>query len=198
MGFAPIAGLDMKLAPGGVLGALLREHGGSNQMKMRSSSLMRVATAMALVATAVPAHAILERVGPIQAANGFPAWSQDTPGLSTEFCSPSNASELAGGWCVLFTGDTVAPEVFPTAFADEHFYYAADALDRRIVNPANPAPTFLAFLRIGLEGAFLTGPVVAGDQMVFARLRIKISPIPIDGDYTVYTPAGKFTFPGLL
>ncbi len=167
-------------------------------MKMRSSSLMRVATAMALVATAVPAHAILERVGPTQAANGFPAWYQDTTGLSTEFCSPSNASELAGGWCVLFTGDTVAPEVFPTAFADEHFYYAADALDRRVPNPAVPGTMMLAFLRIGLEGAFLNGPVVAGDQMVFARLRIKLTPLPFDGTYTVYTPAGVFVFPDQL
>ncbi len=173
---------------------------GSTGTRRTGSRLLGAVVVLALVlAGAVPsAHAILARVGPTDPAFGFPQWYQDKTGIATEFCSPLNDSELAGGWCVLFTGDTVAPEVFPTQFFDEHFYYVADALDRRIVNPANPATTFLAFLRIGLEGAFLNGPVVAGDQMVFARLRIKISPIPIDGDYTVYTPAGKFTFPGLL
>jgi Bacterial Ig domain len=184
----------------GSLGALLRDNAGSNHMMTRSTALLRMAAATALVVTAAaspPAYAVLERVGP-NLANGFPAWYQDRTGLSTEFCSPSNASELAGGWCVLFTGDTVAPEVFPTAFADEHFYYAADALDRRVPNPAVPGSTLLAFLRIGLEGAFLNGPVVNGDQMVFARLRIKLTPLPYDGTYTVYTPAGVFVFPDQL
>jgi len=172
---------------------------GSTGTRRTGTRLLGAVVVLALVlAGAVPAaHALLERVGPTDPAFGFPQWYQDKTGVSMEFCSPLNAAELDGGWCVLFTGDTVAPEVFPGAFADEHFYYAADALDRRIPNPANPATTFLAFLRLGLEGAFLNGPVVAGDQMVFARLRIKVTPIPIDGDYTVYTPAGKFTFPGL-
>jgi hypothetical protein len=168
-------------------------------MKTYRPALTRTVAALAaLVAASTPAHAALQRAGPTQAANGFPAWYQDNTGLSTEFCTPLNTSELAGGWCVLFTGDTVAPETFPTAFSDEHFYYAADALDRRVPNPANPGTTMLAFLRIGLEGAFLNGPVIPGDQMVFARLRIKLTPLPYDGTYTVYTPAGVFTFPDLL
>src|SRR6266545_3369922 len=172
---------------------------GSTGTRRTGTRLLGAVVVLALVlAGAVPAaHAILERVGPTDPRFGFPQWYQDKTGVSMEFCSPLNAAELDGGWCVLFTGDTVAPETFPGAFADEHFYYAADALDRRIPNPAVPGATFLAFLRLGLEGAFLNGPVVAGDQMVFARLRIKVTPIPIDGDYTVYTPAGKFTFPGL-
>ena len=159
---------------------------------------LRILLYAVLLLFAVSAQAVLQRVGPTDPANGFPQWYQDTTGVSTEFCSPLNDSELAGGWCVLFTGDTVAPEVFPAPFADEHFYYAGDAIDRRAPNPFNPGATFIAFLRLGLEGAFLNGPVVPGDQMVFARLRIKINPVPVDGDYTVYTPAGKFVFPGLL
>jgi len=168
-------------------------------VKTTVGSLRAVAILIvAAVVSITPVHAQLERVGPVQSANGFPAWYQDKTGIATEFCTPLNATELDGGWCVLFTGDTVVPEVFPDQFADEHFYYAADAIDRRVPNPAVPGTTMLAFLRIGMEGAFLNGPVVRGDQMVFARLRIKLTPLPFDGTYTVYTPAGKFVFPDLL
>jgi Big-like domain-containing protein len=178
----------------------------------RPSLVTALLSLLLLFGAAVPsAHAVLERVGPTNPATGFPQWYQDKTGVAMEFCSPLNATELDGGWCVLFTGDTSAPEQFPSVcadtggapqpspcFADEHFYYAADAIDRRVANPAAPGTTFLAFLRLGVEGAFLNGPVVPGDQMVFARLRIKINPVPFDGTYTVYTPAGKFVFPDLL
>jgi Big-like domain-containing protein len=162
--------------------------------------LALVVVAFIGLALPAPAHAAadigLERVGPTDPANGFPKWYQDKTGLTLEFCSPQNGSELDGGWCVLFTGDTTAPESFPGSFADEHFYYVADAGDRRVPNPNGG--TLLAFLRIGLEGAFANGPVVNGDQMVFARIRIKLSPVPFDGTYTVYTPAGTFVFPDQL
>jgi hypothetical protein len=126
------------------------------------------------------------RVGPV-AFGGYPAWYQDKTGLGMEFCSPLNASELAGGWCLLLTGDTVAPEVFPGQFFDEHFYWAASA-------DASVGGT-KALLVLGLEGAFAVGSVVQGDQIVFGRLRIVINPVPASGTYTVYTPFGKYVFP---
>jgi hypothetical protein len=49
-----------------------------------------------------------------------------------------------------------------------------------------------------LEGAFSNNlKPVAGDQIVFGRVRIKIASIPTTGDYKVYTPFGVFDFPGL-
>ncbi len=50
-------------------------------------------------------------------------------------------------------------------------------------------------LIIDLESSFANGfNVIPGDQVVFARTRIKISPLPYNGTYTVYTPVGKFIF----
>lgn len=139
-----------------------------------------------LVGSISAADAEFLRVGPV-GFGGYPAWYQDTTGLGMEFCNPLTASELNGGWCLLLPGDTAAPEVFPSAFFDEHFYWAASA-DAGL-------PGGKALLTLALEGAFAAGPVIPGDQMVFGRLRILIRPLPASGDYTVYTPFGKYVFP---
>lgn len=85
----------------------------------------------AVLGVALPAaHAALERVGPVvvgTGGHGYPGWYQDTTGLTLEFCNPLSQAELADGWCLLLPADTVAPEQFSAAFADEHFYWAADA-----------------------------------------------------------------------
>jgi hypothetical protein len=126
----------------------------------------------------------LERVGPVSSVNGYPAWYQDKTGITLEFCSPTNAGELQGGWCVLLAGDTVAPENIDIAgqFSDEHFYFLAGA---------NGTTTSggKAKLVLGLEGAFGGGPVLKGDQVVFARIRAVVTNLPA-GDYKVYHPYG--------
>ncbi len=76
----------------------------------------------------------------------------------------------------------------PEAFFDEHFYWAANASAPR-------ADGGKALLVLALEGAFAVGPVVPGDQIVFGRLRIVINPLPATGDYVVYTPFGRYSFP---
>jgi hypothetical protein len=161
-------------------------------MDMRSigKRIVCLAVLLFLLSMSIPAaHAEFLRVGPT-GFGGYPAWYQDKTGLAMEFCSPLNASELAGGWCLLLTGDTTAPEVFPTSFFDEHFYWAAGA--------AAPLPGAKALLTLALEGAFAVGPVIQGDQIVFGRLRIVVNPLPASGDYTVYTPFGKYVFPGQI
>jgi len=142
----------------------------------------------ALMAAAPMAFAQLERMGPIDTANGYPTWFQDKTGLAVEFCSPLNASELAGGWCLLLPGDTTAPEVFPSPFFDEHFYWDADAA----FNFSNGTK---ARLKLAVEGAFVNGVVKAGDQMTFGRLRIQIPALPQSGDYSIETPYGTYNFP---
>lgn len=138
--------------------------------------------------SAAPASAQLTRVGPTVPAHGFPAWYQDVTGVALEFCQPLNQAELDGGWCLLLPADTAVPEVFPTRFADEHFYYAADA-----------AVTFgggSAALVLALEAAFAQEAVVAGDQTVFARVRVRID-VPTTGTYTVYHPYGTEVLEGV-
>jgi len=141
-----------------------------------------------VVLSAVPASAQLERVGPTVPANGFPAWYQDTTGLTLEFCQPLSQAELDGGWCLLLAADTTFPEVFPTQFADEHFYFAADS--------QLPIPGSTALLVIGLEAAFAVGPPIPGDQIVFARVRIRFD-APATGTYTIYHPYGSNTLEGV-
>ncbi|TCP11220.1 hypothetical protein EV683_11436 [Crenobacter luteus] len=145
---------------------------------------------------ALSAQAELARVGPIDRANGYPQWYQDTTGLALDSCVILNQTELSGGWCLLLPQDVPggrAPEVFPGAFADEHFYWSANAGAGAV--PVGNGQTMRAQLVLALEAAFGTGPVAAGDQVVFTRLRIRLDPLPFDGSYTVYTPYGKFEFP---
>ena len=145
-------------------------------------------TVMAGVFNAAPAFAQLLRVGPTAAGNGFPTWYQDTTGVALEFCQPLNQAELDGGWCLLLPADTAVPEVFPSRFADEHFFYAADTT----IN----FPGGSALLVLALEAGFAGGPPLAGDQTVFARVRIRID-VPTTGTYTVYHPYGTEVLEGV-
>src|SRR5262249_12653692 len=50
--------------------------------------------------------------------------------------------------------------------------------------------TVQARLILALQGAFVNGPVVAGNQMVFSRLRVRVSGLTALGAYTVTHPYG--------
>lgn len=166
--------------------------------RMLRAGLTRALVAGLFTATAAPsAFAQLNRVGPVGPL-GYPGWYQDRTGLTLEFCDNRTQPELDGGWCVLLPPDIpsgAAPETrTPSNFAEEHFYYLLNG-----GNNAAPVPgttqTTRVLLVAGIEGAFGTGPVAAGDEIVFARLRIKVDPLPYSGTYTVYTPFGKRVFP---
>jgi hypothetical protein len=158
------------------------------ESKMSYPSKLKASALAVMLATAsFSAQAVLERVGPVSpspSVGGFPSWYQDTSGLTLEFCDPKNQAEVDGGWCLLLPGDVVAPEVFPSNFFDEHFYYAANAI-------ANTATGARALLVLATEAAFATGPAVPGDQVVFSRIRIVLSPAPVTGTYRFIHPYGE-------
>ena len=162
------------------------------------AGLARAVAAGAFAAMAAsPAFAQLSNVGPVGPL-GYPVSYQDKTGLTLEFCDNQTAAELAGGWCVLLPPDIPngAPESrTPVNFADEHFYYLMNAGDG-VATPGSAGQTTRVLLVAALEGAFGAGPVKAGDEMVFARLRIRIDPAPYSGTYTIYTPYGKRVFEG--
>ena len=144
-----------------------------------------------LVGLSASALGQLARVGPIDANNGFPQWYQDSTGLVLDACLP-NSAELTDGTC-LVTPDQLAnpssPIVFPTNFPDEFFYYnATSTMD---VNGGR------ALLVVALEGAFAVGPVIAGDQIVFARVRMRVDIPAPGGTYKVIYPFGEEVFPDL-
>ena len=147
-----------------------------------------VSSALLMAATVSAQTQGLERVGPTSTSNGYPTWYQDKTGLTLEFCQVTNQAELDGGWCLLLPADTTAPEAFPAPFADEHFFWAGDAI---ITNGP-----FSAKLVLGLEGAFAVGPVINGDQVVFARVRV-VFDAPATGTYTVLHPYGTETLEGV-
>src|SRR5689334_14578979 len=138
------------------------------------------------------AEAALQRVGPVNPTFGYPTWYQDATGLTMDFCTPTNAAELRGGWCLILPPVPpatlpVAPEVYPNQFFNEHFYWNATAGGRHTGS----------LLTIGVEAAFAAGPVIPGDQITFGRIRVVVPSLPINGDYTVYHPFGVWRFPGL-
>jgi hypothetical protein len=133
----------------------------------------------------------LARVGPVDRNNGFPQWYQDQSGLVLDACLP-NSAELADGTC-LVTPDQLtnpsSPISFPGNFPDEFFFFNANSTMN--VNSGR------ALLVLALEGAFANGGVLAGDQMVFARLRIRVDVPAPGGTYRVIHPFGVEEFTNL-
>ena len=142
-----------------------------------------------LFAGLVPAaHAVLERVGPVNPdpkVGNFPAWYQDTTGLTLEFCAPLNQAEVDGGWCLLLPGDVSIPEIFPSNFFDEHFWFAADA-------GMTPATGGRALLVLAVEAAF-AADVAPGGQIAFSRIRLRLD-APAAGTYRFIHPYGEEEF----
>jgi hypothetical protein len=134
-------------------------------------------------------HAELARVGPTNNApgvGGFPAWYQDKTGIAMEFCDPKNQAELDGGWCLLVTGDANIPENFPTNFFDEHFFFSADST----LTLANGGK---ALLVLAVEAAFAGGAAKVNDQIMFSRIRVRLDPVPVTGNYRFVHPYGEDT-----
>lgn len=151
-----------------------------------------IATAVALAMAASPAHAVLERMGPVDRSptiGGFPAWFQDKTGITLEFCDPKTQAELDKGWCVLIPPGPVFPENFPNQYFNEHFYFDATNVLKDAGNGLR------ARLTIAVEAAFTNNAVVDGDQMTFGRMRVFIPNLPIAGDWRVITPFSDKVYP---
>src|SRR3954463_14212735 len=134
-----------------------------------------------------PLQAELARVGPNNPdprVGSFPAWHQDKTGLALEFCDPLNSSEVDGGWCLLLPGDVNIPEVFPTNFFDEHFFFDS-------VATMAPVSGGKGLLVLAMEAAFSLGPAAVNDQITFARIRFKLTNIPVTGTYRFIHPYGE-------
>jgi hypothetical protein len=158
--------------------------------KRRSLALMALPIALGATAVAVaapggttvadsplnPNTPGLAQVGPV-AKNGFPAWYKDKNNIRLEPC-------LDAGDPLCIMGALGQPDQPVTAddvtgnFPDEFFYQSADAGIANVgANVGTPAkPRFGKALAVtSLEGAFGAGAPKAGDQMVFARLRLRVT-----------------------
>jgi len=143
-------------------------------------------TVLLLLGFGQQAHAVLSTVGPTNPGNGFPTFYQDTKGVSLSPCLSTQLSAGPGGafMCVLLADpgyDPALPIVFPSNFPLEFFYWMADAVG---LGPN------VKVMRFALEGTFATPTVTQGSQLVFTRIRIKITPPNPNANYTVSHPFG--------
>jgi hypothetical protein len=84
--------------------------------------------------------------------------------------------------------DPTAPPTFPDNFPEEFFYQSAGADGLVSAGGNNVLAEF------DLEGAFANGPVAAGDQIVFSRIRYKIvNGLQPNTDYKITQPYGTDT-----
>ena len=165
---------------------------------MRTRTLAtRLTTAVAaLTLLAVPAVAQvllpnpdhLAAVGPVSGSHHFPVWYRDTNGTRLELCvDPADPNCPAFGALT----DPQAPVSFPDNFPDEGFYSLANA---QLTTGGGAAPG-KGLLVLALEAAFgnNAGDVVDGDQVVFGRVRYKITNAVPGAPYTFTHPYGTET-----
>jgi hypothetical protein len=122
--------------------------------------------------------------------HGYPKWYRDTTGLPLQPCLNDPLSPTAG-MCLPWVNN---PDGYPGNHGDELFFFAAD------VAKFGGAGVD-AGLTMALEGAYANGPPVRGDEMAFARIRIRVSLdrainpwIPAVGTYKVTHPYGVEIF----
>ncbi|MFQ6573780.1 hypothetical protein [Pseudomonas sp. UM16] len=129
---------------------------------------------------------------------GFAAWYQDTHGRVLDLClSKAVSSRVAGApgapsyMCTLIPApgvfDDTKPVSFPTNYPDETFWFSADAA---IVDAARGIDLSYG---TAIEAAFAAEEVVEGDQVSFARVRIRVD-VPTAGTYIVTHPYGVEVF----
>ena len=149
----------------------------------------------------LPAQAALFAVdtGPYNPANGgFAAWYQDTHGRTLDLClTKAVSSRVAGApgapsyMCTLLPTpgvfDDTQPIVFPSNFPDEAFWFTADAA---IVDAARGIDLSYG---TAIEAAFAAEEPVEGDQVSFARVRIRVD-VPTAGTYVITHPYGVEVF----
>ncbi|MGW8466011.1 Ig-like domain-containing protein [Pseudomonas sp. CLCA07] len=136
--------------------------------------------------------------GPYTFASGkFPIWYQDNNLLSMELCQSRAASSRVAAsvppayMCTLLPTpgifDDTQPMVFPDNWPDEAFWFLAETNI-----PNNAAGYGMDAYVAGIEAAFAGGTPLDGDQISFARIRMRIN-IPVAGTYTITHPYGVET-----
>src|SRR5690606_25562528 len=126
-------------------------------------------------------------------ANGrYPVWYQDVNSLSLELCQSTAVSTRAAGsfMCTLIPEpgvyDPSLPMIFPDNWPSELFWFIAEA-NTPAVNGLQ-----VEVYTAAIEAAFGGDVPVDGDQVAFARIRIRAS-VPTAGTYVITHPYGVET-----
>src|SRR5947209_11984576 len=147
----------------------------------RWGSALLLAFVLSIPASTVraqPCFTPLVGFGPIDPANGFPLYYQDSTGLALAECLDA----VCGGVGFVLPNPNL-PLSFPDNFPVEVFYSRAISK----ITVGTISATYVA----ALEGSFANGSVVlAGDQVVFTRVRVRILGAAPGATYTVTHPYG--------
>lgn len=161
-------------------------------------------TATVLVVSALAqgiAQAALFAVDPgpyTPASGGFANWYQDTHGRTLDLClSKALSSRVPSApgapsyMCSLLPTpgvfDDTQPIVFPSNFPDEAFWFTGET---SLVDAARGIDlTYVS----AIEAAFAAEEPVEGDQVSFARIRIRVD-VPTAGTYVITHPYGVDVF----
>lgn len=169
---------------------------------MRRTFVPKTATLLLCgIAAGNYAQAALYAVDPGPYGNGtagFAAWYQDTHGRALDLClSKAVSSRVAPGpdgpayMCSLIPApgifDDTLPLAFPGNFPDEAFWFTGDAF---IQDGASGID--LSYIS-ALEAAFNIETPAEGEQISFARIRIRVD-VPVAGTYTINHPYGVEVF----
>ncbi|MDQ0123065.1 hypothetical protein J2W17_002012 [Pseudomonas lini] len=137
--------------------------------------------------------------GPYTFATGkFPMWYQDNNQLKLELCQSRAASSRVpttnppSYMCILAAEpgvyDDAQPMVFPDNWPGEAFWFAAETAIPQVGNNGYELEVYVA----AIEAAFGAETPVDGDQVSFARIRLRAS-VPTPGVYTITHPYGVET-----
>lgn len=154
-------------------------------MRKMLNVLMAAIVFACLAVGAGPAHAVLQALGPVSPATGYPLWYQDTNNLTLGLCLDQN------GFCVIDPLPNPLPanraNINSTNFPVESFYYMADTSGTSAGGTIN-----LVLYEAAVEAGFI-GAVVDGGQAAFTRIRIRAD-VTVPGTYTVTHPYGVKSF----
>ena len=129
-----------------------------------------LAVLVGLLVPMAPAEASLADVGPV-AANGFPRYLEDSSGLRLRLCD-----DPADGCTMAAVPNPDEPVSFPANYAGENFYFAATTAD--------------ASYEAALEAAFTTADATPGEQIMFSRIRIRLTGLVAGKTYHITHPYG--------
>lgn len=151
-------------------------------------SLLGAASLSALIPLSIASAQGLAAVGPTSPDHGFPEWYEDNNGLQLDLCLTDPVlCLLEGGAVTLSNPNLPFPDNYGGTFPDEAFWNVCEAS-----MPTNTGGS--ALLVIALEAAFANEVPISGDQVAFARVRIRVDNLIAGSNYTVTTPVGLFNF----
>ena len=125
------------------------------------------------------------KVGPTSGDHGFPVWYEDDNGVRLQLNLDPN--DPFSGFAPEELPDPTQPVSFPNNFPSEAFYHSVEA-------EMTTGTGERARLVLALEAAFVGETPTDGEQIVFGRVRIRVSGLVANARYTVRHPYGTDTF----